>query len=476
MPVSRLRMTCLAFAVATAGAGCSNYHDRTRRARDLYLAGNYEQALAEWEALRGAADPLIELELGMVHHATGRHEESSAALEAADQKVEIIDFTKDPKELGKDIWSEESGIYRARPYEKVFLSVLNLLNYAARGKLREARTEANLVYSKIDAIDNLERQASFDWAFVCLLIGLMDELAEPDRPDLAAASYERAYRTLRSRLVASILLGLLEAAGPIKAQQLRELRAEVGELAPYRRPGEGEGELVALVLNGRGPVFEEFSDYRMSTEEKSHFQELVIADVLARVAVTASGAAAAGGSAMDPAQQEAIRAFVIANLLVPQLKLAVLRKRSSRFTQASLWIEGGGETPLEEVLDLEKQIWSWYENGVRQRIFQAAITRMVVRIGAGLAAQLSLQKEVGSWSALIGFAANRALYAMDTPDTRCWTLLPKSIFWHRAVLREGKHKLDAVMANAAGAKKRLGAQEVVVRPGEVAFAVWVCHD
>ena len=110
-------------------SGCQSYDAKTKRARDLYYSGAYADSEAEWESLkasqlnccektfgwcwgvRGEADPLVDLEIGMVNFAAGKHEESSRALEAADQTIEVIDFTEDAKDLGKYLISESSDIY-----------------------------------------------------------------------------------------------------------------------------------------------------------------------------------------------------------------------------------------------------------------------------------------------------------------------------------------------------------------------------
>jgi hypothetical protein len=447
------------------GTGCATYDEKTCEARELYFQGQYEASANEWEALKAEEEdlaPLIDLELGMVNFAAGNLEASSRSLEAADQVLQIIDFTSDPAEWGKYVFSEDSGICRARPYEKVFLSALNLLSYAERGKLAEARTEANLLYSKVDGIRQIENTTQYDSALVYLLVGLLDEIAEPSRPDVALIAYERALASLPSKTIEDVVERLRRAANQ-RVPANSELASD-------------QGELVVFVLNGRGPVLKEFDEYTLTEEEKAYFNDIVLTEVIARVT-------AAAAQAMTEQQ---ISEYVMLRLMIPKLKLAVMRKQPSTYSSVDLTVSGNALGPLEKVLDLEKQILDWFET-VRGRILAAAISRVAFRVAAGLTSEILLRKEAkngkagndnmqNNLAAIVGLLVEGGLYLMDTPDTRCWCLLPREVFWQRTVLKAGTYEIRATLGSQNGGQKELPPKMVTVPAKGFGFAVWICHD
>jgi hypothetical protein len=97
---------------------------------------------------------------------------------------------------------------------------------------------------------------------------------------------------------------------------------------------------------------------------------------------------------------------------------------------------------------------------------------MAVRIGT----YLTVKKETKD--SLMAFLAatftGAALDAADTPDTRCWTLLPKNVLFQRCALPAGRQQVEVVMTGG-GAELSLP-REVEVKPGGVTFAVFVVPD
>lgn len=451
---SILRAALAAFLVS----GCASYDELSRDARGLYYDGRYEDSIRLWEELKAEhpdLQSLVDLELGMVYLAAGDHERSSAALEEADRMLEVLDFSTDPSELGRYVYSESSGIYRAHPYEKVLLSAMNLLNYAARGRFPEARTEANLLYSRADGIRELEYTTRYDSALVYLLVGLLDEILEPDRPGRALAAYERAYASLPSAWLEDTIARL----------RVRRDTGSIGvaEAAPWRQGG---GELVVVVLAGRGPILDEFGSYVMSDEERRYFQDIVLADVLARVAASA-------GQALT---EEEVTQFVLANLAFPQLRLAVIKRRPSAFSAVDLQVAGQGFTRCERVLNLDEQVFAWFDQ-VRGRLVGAAISRAAFRIAMGLATQILLRDRVDpQYAALAGLLVQRTAWFLDTPDTRCWTLIPRDVFLQRRALPPGEHDVVIRLRGPTGSVRTIGPRRVTIRPGEITFLVEVSHD
>jgi hypothetical protein len=179
--------------------------------------------------------------------------------------------------------------------------------------------------------------------------------------------------------------------------------------------------------------------------------------------------------------EQQISQYVMLRLMIPKLKLAVMRKQSSAYSNVELAIGGNALGPCERVLDLEKQIMDWFET-VRGRILAAAISRVAFRVAAGLTSEILLRKEGeknkerNDWAAIAGLLVEGGLYLMDTPDTRCWCLLPREVFWRRIVVKAGTHEIQPTLTGEDGARKELPPKTVTVPPKGFGFAVWVCHD
>jgi len=449
--------SCVLTLAFIAIAGCATYDEQLREARAAYQQGRYAECSAKLEQLKSEHQEwstLFDLELGAVKFTAGEYEASSQALEAADQTLEVLDFTSDPSELGKYLFSESMGVFRARPYEKVFLSVLNLLNYAVRGKLAQARTESNLLYSKVDGIRQLQNTTRYDSALVYLLVGILDEIAEPNRPDQALIAYEKAYETL----------------------PLRSLKATIGKLRARRdsspvpagvaATGPPRGELIAFILNGRGPILQQSGVLPLAPDQVQFIRESLVAQIFANASASSSD---------QPVSEQDVRTFVYAKP-VPVVKMAVMEPQPSAFTEAELAVSGTEPSRCEKVLDLERQVMGWFES-VRGTILAAAITRTIFRVAASLTTEFMLQKKSGKDSAaLFGALVFFTLQELDTPDTRCWSFIPRDVFYKRRVLDEGTYELTVTLRGPSGIEKRLPPKQATVTPGGFTFVAWVCHD
>ena len=68
---------------------------------------------------------------------------SSRDLETADKQVEVLDLSRGAvDDLGKYLFSDSTGPYKAPTYEKLMINTMNMVNYLTRGDLNGARIEA----------------------------------------------------------------------------------------------------------------------------------------------------------------------------------------------------------------------------------------------------------------------------------------------------------------------------------------------
>src|SRR5690606_25680771 len=83
------------------------------------------------------------LDRSMVLQQLEKYELSSRDLQVADKQIEMLDFSRSTlDDIGKYVFSDDTGPYRAPPYEKLMVNTMNMVNYLVRGDLNGARVEA----------------------------------------------------------------------------------------------------------------------------------------------------------------------------------------------------------------------------------------------------------------------------------------------------------------------------------------------
>ena len=148
------------FAGAALSAGlvlsaCAGHAGRTveiRSALDAMQPRRALQAVNEELDVKNAEEvprdlkgdqPILLLDRAMVLMQLDRYQLASRDFQVADKSVEFLDFSRNAvDDLGKYLFSDASGPYKAPAYEKLFINTMNMLSYLARGDLQGARIEA----------------------------------------------------------------------------------------------------------------------------------------------------------------------------------------------------------------------------------------------------------------------------------------------------------------------------------------------
>jgi hypothetical protein len=437
--------------------GCASYTDATAEARDAYYAHDFERSQTLWtklldEGTRSDDAPLLLLERGIVHLAAGRYEAAVADFIAADQRLEILDFSGNPGDVGKYMFSEDSGIYRGPPHEKILVPTLASLACAAAGDHERASTAANAAYTQTVRFEKFDQRANFGSPLANILVGIWAE----QRGDTQAAytAYEAAYALQPLESLRPTLARVLDANAERFQGHWIHKRAN-SQWGEPSSPGEGDGELIVVVLNGRAPI-------RAGTSlELTAAQHAYL--------VTESMLQVRAGYPQAN-QQEAY------NMVAAQrdLPMAVLTPRPSRFAGGSVELPGGQSLMLEKALDVENQVATWDAVTLDTRT-AAALGRLIVRLAIRVGTYLVVEKETedGFLALISSMITGAALEAADTPDTRCWTLLPRHVLFQRCTLPAGHHAAAIVMRGANEVRLE---RTVDVVAGDIAFALFVVPD
>src|SRR5688572_8596997 len=151
----RLRLLLLALTALFFALGCASHSDKTRPIRSALDAGNPRMALGlinesldvdsekELPKKTDGDNALHLLDRAMVLQALSQYALSSRDLEVSDKQIEVLDLSRNAAhEIGKYLFSDDVGPYKAPPYEKLMINTMNMVNYLARSDLQGARVEA----------------------------------------------------------------------------------------------------------------------------------------------------------------------------------------------------------------------------------------------------------------------------------------------------------------------------------------------
>ncbi len=446
---SRGRTATLIFAAQMALAGCASHSDRTKEARSALDAGQPKRALELYnEALevdRAEQLPddlsgdkiLFALDRAIVLQQLDRYDLSSRDLEAADKKIEILDLSRGAgADLGRYLFSDDAGPYRAPAYEKLMINTMNLVNYLARGDLNGGRVEARrLAVMQKYLADRQDPSVALVGAG-SYLAGFVFE--KSSRPQEALRYYDEALQYGRYRSLDEPVKRLARTA----TYRSPRLRAILGEHDPKLGPPQAEeapkqhepdrgdqAELLVIVNFGRVP-----------------------AKVAKRVPIGLALTWVAGD--LSPHDHRHASALA-AQGLVTWVNYPELGKARGRFDVPGFAVDDRWQK-LEGIVAVDQEAQRAWEKA-KGAVIGSAITRLIARVAAGEAVRRG--SGGGALGMLLSLGTQATLVAADTPDTRSWSTLPARMAIGRVWLKPGTH---TVWLGARGVGK---SQRITLRKG-----------
>ena len=461
---------------------CAGHSDRTKEARSALDAGRTAKALELYDEELDVDRPedlpkdfddddvLLVLDRAIILQALDRHELSSRDLELADKSIEVLDFSRSGLDsVGKYLFSDDVGPYRAPPYEKLLINTMNMVNYLARGDLNGARVEARRLAVMQKFIEEHEGHGKGLTGPGSYLAGFTFE--KSGEPGEALRYYDEAlqfgdyasladpvrhlsqldgYRSPRLRR----FLGEASGAAPVPVATSTPVAPTPGAsgtpagastpvapaapapvAAPPTRqptatpsvPADDSGEILVIISYGRVP-----------------------AKIAKRVPI---GLALTIASGYISPHNRSRATYLAGQGLVTWINYPTLGRSHGEYAIPEYDVDGR-PAPLEGMLavDLEaRKAWKEVEGSV----VASAITRMITRIVAGEVTRRATGG--GVVGALLSLGAQATLTATDTPDTRSWATLPARIAFGRVRVRPGRH---VVTLEAGGLRKRQTVQVV----------------
>lgn len=425
-------------------AGCAGHAARTEGARTALDQGRPREALRLLDEELDVDGPdkvpekasgdnaLLLLDRAMVLQSIASRSEakspreyglSSRDLEVADKQIEVLDLSRNAvHDIGKYLFSDATGPYKAPTYEKLMINTMNMVNYLVRGDLAGAKVEARRLAVMQRFVNEheghgaslmgpgsyfagfaFEKSGSAQEALLfydeALQYGDYASLAEPVR-SLAASS---SYRSPRIRAIVG--------------------DGSVGEGAPHSPPATrgDSAEILVVISFGRVP-----------------------AKIARRIPIGLALTYVSG--AMSPHDINKAN-YLAAQGLVTWVNYPELGKPRGTYEIPGLALDGSPQH-LEGVLAVDLEAKKAWEDA-KGTVVASAITRMIARVVAGEAIRRSTNDQL--LGALLSLGAQATLTAMDTPDTRSWATLPARIAIGRIRVPPGTHVVDV---EARGVRKR----------------------
>ncbi|MBX3128095.1 MAG: hypothetical protein KF718_15330 [Polyangiaceae bacterium] len=462
---------------------CGGHQARTRDIRGALDAADPTRALAllneelgvdkaeELPASTSGDNAILLLDRAMVLQQLDRYELSARDLRVADKQIDVLDLSRGAAdELGKYLFSDDTGPYRAPAYEKLMINTMNLVNYLVRGDLNGARIEARRLAVMQRFVREHEDPALALSAPGSYLAGFTFEQSR--RPQEALRYYDEA---LAFSEYPSLIEPVLRLSGQssYRSPRIRKLLkqhapAPSEPASPSSEPAAPTGETEPA------PSSPEPTEPETTTSEAEPVRDergeiLVIvsfgrvpAKYAKRVPIGLALTYASG--AMSP-QDRQRASYLAAQGLVTWVNYPELGQPRGTYGVPSFTL-GAELDRLDGILAVDRESIAAWEKA-RGVVVASAITRMLTRVVAGEAVRRSTG---GTLGALLSLGAQATLTATDTPDTRCWATLPARIAFGRVRVAPGAHTIEL---QARGVTKR---QTVRVTPGGFAVvALTVLH-
>jgi uncharacterized protein len=434
---ARLGAALLALSLAL---GCASYSEKTKSARSALDAGRPQEALKLYnERLDvdnasqlpkdvGGENTLLLLDRAMILQQLQDYANSSKDLEVSDKQIEVLDFSRSAiDDIGKYLFSDSTGPYKAPIYEKLLINTVNMTNYLARSDLNGARIEARRLAVMQKFISDHENRGAELTGPGSYLAGFVFE--KSGQADSALRYYDEALQNMRFESLKEPV-ARLALKSSYRTARLRDL---IGDVAGGKRvevSDEPATELLVILNYGRVP-----------------------AKIPKRVPI---GLALTYASAFISPNDAARANELAAQGLVTWINYPVLGDPPKSYGTPLVSVNGAA-VPVEVALAVDfeaKRAW----DDVRGTVVASAITRMIARVLAGEAARRAAgSSTIGT---LLSLGAQATLVATDIPDTRSWSTLPGRVALARITLPPGTHKVDL----AAGGNRR--SAQITLKQGE----------
>lgn len=462
-------------AVLVLLTGCGPSVNRYLLIEQSLFAGDPQQAAAiveQTEKEYGAKGRLLhEMDRGMVLQLAGRYQQSSAALEQADEEVERLYTRTIRSETAAFLTSDNALPYEGDAYEHVMINVINALNYAAQGQLQEALVEARRIDHRLNVLGDRVKDADQyrNDGFARYLSGILYE-AVGDLNN-AFIAYRNAYEAYGS------MQGWSKMSAPpsLRSDLLRTSEALnfTTELTKYRQAfpdvewqssssQEQLAQVVMISYNGRAPRKEDL------------FLDLPISlDALQLVLINR-------GVFQSPYQRNRAVDSVLYGLNGQVVRVALPRlvpqKTQVAFENMTLTDSSGHSVSVRSelahnVTALAQKSLSERLPAITMKALARAATKYAMAEGITRGAQQAAGRDDAPWVGLLVALLTHALaVASEEADKRSWQTLPDEIHVARTWVPAGRYQIS-IRPSGQEASTAKDGQTIVLTAGQTMFII-----
>ncbi len=474
--------------VLGAVVGCAGHAAQTEEARSALDMGQPRKALAllneqlEVDSAKqvpadiGGDQALFLLDRAMVLQQLDQYKLSSRDLGIADKRIDILDLSRNAADdVGRYMFSDDTGPYKAPAYEKLMINTMNMVNYLVLRDLNGARVEARrltviqrFIKEHEDPGAALSGPGSYLAGFIFEKSGKPDEALRFYDDALSYGSYRSLVEPVRrlakkSSVRSARIRALLKDAPPAPAQT--PSKAEEPPVSPDEGGQLGPGAATEDTSDAAG---DEAPEDEAPTEQEHQAKaaappedgELLVIVSFGRVPAKFAKRVPIGlaltyaSGALSPGSRQRA-SYLAAQGLVTWVNYPELGKARGQYDIPDLAVDRNWQT-LEGIVAVDREAKRAWE-AARGTVVAAAITRMLTRVVAGEAIRRG--SGGGTLGALLSLGTQATLTATDTPDTRSWATLPARIAFGRMRLPPGEH---VVWVRARGVAKQ---QKIAISPG-----------
>jgi hypothetical protein len=411
------------------------------------------------------------MDRGMTLHLAGNYQQSSAALEQAEEEVERLYTRIIRSETFAFLTNDNSLPYEGDAYEHVMINVVKALNYAAQGQLQEALVEARRIDHRLNVLSDRTKGTTGyrDDGFARYLSGILYEAAgDLNNAFIAYRNAFKAYEAMhgwsRTPCPPSLRSDLLRTAEALHlTTELEEYRREFSEVV-WESVSEQEqlAQVVMISYNGRAP------------RKEGRYLDLPISlDALQLVLLNR------GLSHSFYQRNRGVDSVLYGlNGRVVRVALPHLIPQKTQVAYENMTLTDEAGRPITVRSELAHDVTAMATKSLSDRLpaitakaLARAATKFAVAEGATRGAQMAAGRDAAPWVGLaVGLLAKGFAVASEDADKRSWQTLPDEIHVARAWVPAGRYHLS-IRPSAGGRAVGNDGQTLNLVPGQTTFII-----
>jgi uncharacterized protein len=442
-PISSVVSLIALILLTGCGPSVNHYFliEQSLRAGDPHRAAAIVEQTEREYGLRGRL--LHAMDRGMVLQLAGRYEQSSAALEQAEEDIERLYTRSIRTESAAFLTSDNALPYEGDAYEHVMVNVIKALNYAVQGQVDKALVEVRRLDHRLNVLrDRVKEKDQYrNDGFARYLSGVLYEAAG----DLnnAFIAYRNAYEAYGA------MSGWAKMSSPpsLRADLLRTAEA-IGlttEFASYRQTfpdvvwessgsSEQSAHVVMISYNGRAPrKVDLLLDLPISLEAV----QLVLLN---------------RGVLYQPYGRDRVVDGVLYGLngRVVRVALPQLVQQTTRVASEDMTLTDSNGRSVTVRSELAQNVTALAEKSLSERLpamtvkaLARATTKFAMAEGITRGAQYAAGREAAPWVGLLAELLTKGIaVASEEADKRSWQTLPDQIHVARAWVSPGQYHVS----------------------------------